>query len=396
MQKIAFGFLLLLIFTIPLERMDSMAIPGIGSLTRLIGFGTIAISIIYILVKKKTSEPPFVLWVMILFVVWSLLTYFWSINPAATVGRFVTNIQLLAMVWLLWELCKHKGEILTVFQVYIIGAYVAMSDMLISYFAGYADYYRISVQGGDPNWMTNYLAFGIPLAWYLIQRRKNDLLFIVNMVYIPLMVFCSILTASRGGMLTTLTALSIIPFSLVLLDRRKRIPVIVALIIIVVVGIIKFPQYAESLERNIERLTGTAQAIRDQDLSGRQDIYKEGLRKFSENSIAGIGAAGFRFAMEEHFGWRRASHNGYLSLGVETGLIGLLIFLGIFVVTFLPSFNYVGIERIFFIVMTLTILIALVPTNMEANKTVWLMLTFMILHSAYLYRDGRFVLVRRL
>jgi O-antigen ligase len=393
--KIAYGFLVFMVFTVPIDRMTVVAIPGIGTLTRIIGFTTVVIASVYILVKKKINELPIILTFMFIFILWGLITYIWSVNPSATLGRFVSNIQMLAMVWLLWQLCKTEKEILTVYQVYILGAYIAIIDMISTYYSGTSSI-RISADGANPNWMTIYFAFGIPVAWYLILKGKNGLLYIINLLYIPLVMFCAVLTASRGGMITVLTGLLIIPLSLPALNTRNKTAVVIGLIVIIGLGLFKFPQHAESLEQNIDRLAGTTEAIREQDLSGRQNIYRGGLRVFSENALFGVGSAGFRFAMMEYYGWARAAHNGYLSVGVDTGIIGLLLFLGIFVIVFLPSFHIPAIERVFYVGLLLTVMMGLMPANMESNKAVWLMLAFLTLPAAYILRNGRFVLVRRL
>jgi O-antigen ligase len=79
----------------------------------------------------------------------------------------------------------------------------------------------------------------------------------------------------------------------------------------------------------VERLTGTTS-------SGRAEIWKTGLVACTLHCATGSGLGTFEFAYNESFaltstahnaGFNRPAHDIYLSLAVETGFLGLTLFL---------------------------------------------------------------------
>src|SRR5215467_6341375 len=100
--KLAFCSLWLLVFAIPWE--DAITIPGFGTSARLIGAVTVVLGFIAILEKGSLRRPAIGHFMMALFVVSAAASYLWSLYPEGTLTQAVTYIQLLILVWLIWEL----------------------------------------------------------------------------------------------------------------------------------------------------------------------------------------------------------------------------------------------------------------------------------------------------
>jgi O-antigen ligase len=386
MRKVTFYFVFALVFTIPWQNI--VVFSGLGTVSRVIGFGAIAFALVIILTSKKISEVPLILILMVIYVFWNLSTYFWSVHPPATISRFITNIQLLAMVWLIWEVCKQKDNNIWIMQAYILGAYVAIVDMLITYFTGQAESFRIAATGFNPNWLAISFAIGIPMAWYLLKKLEGTIFNLINLLYIPLAIFCVILTASRGGLVTTLFACLIIPLTIISKDVIKKY--IYASIILLVIIIIPFfiPGSFSNIENNIDRLLGTRTMIEEGSLSYREVIWRAGFDVFSENSIIGVGSGGFRIAVEEYLPKGKAPHNAYLSVLVDSGIIGLLLFVSIYIIGLLPNLRLKSSEKIFYIILTCTMLIAFIPANLEANKVSWIVMAVLSSQTSYVIRNS--------
>jgi len=403
MKRIAFIFVWILVFSIPWQNI--VTIPGLGTFTRFIGFGAIAVAGIYILIKQNIKEPPLMLILMILFVVWSFLTWFWSINQGATISRTITNVQLLVMVWLIWEICDNRKEIYSIMQAYVLGAYVSIIDMISTFLTSPAGGIRIAATGFDQNELAATLAIGIPIAWYLFLRNQKGVLSWVNMAYILFALFGIILTASRGGLLIAAMALFIIPLTLFDLHKRARYIIIVFLAVVSFSSLLYLPEVYPKLEENVERLKGTPGEIREGTMANRRVIWNAGIQVYKDNPILGVGAHGYRFAVQgfgvdpstgvrvDYFHFARAPHNTYLSVLVDTGLIGFLLFATIFVIALIAALYSDKIAKKFYVVLFVVLLIALIPLGWEYNKSTWFILTLFLLNNALVIRDKKLKII---
>jgi O-antigen ligase len=393
MQRIAYYFLILLIFTIPWQAI--IIIPGLGTITRLIGIAAIGIGILIIIIDKKVTELPLPVLLMIIFIIWNIITYFWSIHPARTIGRVITYVQLFAMVWLVWNLCKNTKDIYVLMQTYLLGSYIAIIDMLITYYTGRSESFRITATGFDHNAVAISLAIGIPMSWYLLFKWKNKILYLLNFLYIPLSLFCVILTASRSGFITTIVACSIIPLSLFYVKSTHKYLVAVSLLIMVFIIPMFLTDHFSNLERNIMRLGETGDMIEGGALSYREVIWSAGFKVFSENTIIGVGAGGFSKAVEDILIVQRGAHNAYLSVLVDTGIIGLVVFISIIIIGLMPNLTIEKFDRLFYLILCVTLLVALIPLNWESHKVPWLVMILLTSHTTYVLRSKKIIQIYR-
>jgi len=120
------------------------------------------------------------------------------------------------------------------------------------------------------------------------------------------------------------------------------------------------------------------------------------MAAFQENPIIGVGSRGAAFAIEKQTNLLYATHNTYLSVLLDLGIIGFIIFLSILALSLMQILNLRGYHRICFIVMLLTLLIGIFPLSWEANKSVWYYFMLFSIYSAYIIRDRKIFLIKRL
>src|SRR6202790_3264645 len=99
--KIAFGALWLLVFAMPWE--DAITIPGFGTSVRLIGMVTLGLGVLAVVERGRVRRPALGHVIMALFAVLAVLSYLWSLFPEGTLIEAFSYVQLLTMVWLIWE-----------------------------------------------------------------------------------------------------------------------------------------------------------------------------------------------------------------------------------------------------------------------------------------------------
>src|SRR5215469_13374955 len=117
---VALWLLALFVFSVPLE--NSIVIPGIGTIGRIIGLIAFVAGIIAVVESGKFRTPIVPHLMMVLFVVWVCLSYFWTIGPEETTEEMISYVQLIAMVLLIWAEAPKPEQQQRLMRAYILGA----------------------------------------------------------------------------------------------------------------------------------------------------------------------------------------------------------------------------------------------------------------------------------
>ena len=102
LSKAAFTCLWCFILVVPWDALTDL--PIVGSLPRLVGIVASAVGGLYILARGRVRPLSWFHVLAVLFVLWTGASTFWSIDPEATRTRFLTYLQLVVLVWLIWEI----------------------------------------------------------------------------------------------------------------------------------------------------------------------------------------------------------------------------------------------------------------------------------------------------
>jgi hypothetical protein len=385
LERLAYWAVWLLAFTIPWER--AVAVPGVGAFARLLGVAALGLGLLALLQGGRLRKPSALLLGMIAFVCWVALSQHWSAERAAAVVRTETFVQLLVMVWLFWQLVRTTRDHYSLMQAYVLGAWVAAGWMLIAFATG-DQQGRYTLAESNPNWNALAIAIAIPMAWHLTLVARRRLAVAVNLCFIPAGVFAIALTASRGGFLVALLALSAIPLTYPSLPRGRKL----ALILLSPVALVAVVSLTP--EASVERLSRAQDEIREGSFSSRGVIWDAGLESIREHPMRGRGAGNFGRATEDSFGHPRSAHNAYISVAVELGLPGLILFLALLASAVLPLATLKGPERVAYAVLWATLLAALIPANWEYHKATWFVLALFasrrafVLHQTHAERHG--------
>lgn len=390
MTGAAYATVLVFVFLLPWER--NVTLPLVATLATPAGALAIALTILATARNSglRLRRPPLLLAVMLLLTLWSFMTYFWSVYPSGTLVRSMTYAQLTLMVWMLWQIGRERGRRLGIFQAYVLGGHAANVMVLVSFVRGVSD--RVSLNGtrysigsGDPNYLASAIALGIPLAWYLFTHGRGRWMRWINLLYIPSSLTVIGLAASRGGMLTALTALLVIPAMLFELRVWQRIGIVLALAALLPLAVSYVPQ------QNVERLLGTTTSVAQGDISGRYKIWSAGLEYLDGNLhtlVIGVGTLGFRYAVAPILGEVVAPHNSFLSVLVDNGLVGFGLFMTALLVAMLPYLRAPPGERNFGLVLWGALMVALLPLNWEQQKTLWFVLALLTLGRAVVLTES--------
>ena len=323
---LAYIFSWLFVFAVPWENV--VIFPGVGTVGKVAGIAAFGVTVVGVLLTAKVRKLASYHWVAFAYLCWVILSAFWGVNTycSPVYGcpvRIMINkyILVLTMVWVLWEATPTRSRLTNLFQAYVLGAYVAAGNTIYQYVVGASlakAYGRYAAENFDPNSLGMELALAFPMAWYLgsisssgFQRWLNRSYFLAGTVAI-------LLTGSRGAMLATIVALSVVPWTLTHVRRGVRIAAVVSMLAAGVLAIRFVP--AELFKR----LSTTSSEISEGGLNGRLEIWKAGIALVPARPLQGYGPAGWQLVISRRLGLP-GPHNTFLSILVDEGLIGLFL-----------------------------------------------------------------------
>jgi len=397
LPALAFAALWLFVFTVPWE--DSVLLPGIGTASRFAGLVAFAVGLASVARKGGVAlrRPAAFLLPFALLCVWTVLSIEWAPDRGDGIAYAATLVQLFLMSWLVWQQCRDATDRRRLMQAYVLGCYVSVASTVAQYlsgnaFAGSAQE-RFAAAGFNPNYLASTLALGIPLAWHLVLSGRSRVVALLNFLAIPAVLVAIVLTGSRGGLITAVLALSVVPLTYAKLGPRVQVAVVVGLALVGLAAYWLAPSFEESLPTGIERFAEIPEQLQSGDLTGRGRIWLAGVALFRYNPIVGVGSGGFAEAVRPYLGEARTAHNAFLNVAAQTGVIGLALFVATLAIVGLPFVVSLAGDRIVYLVLLATVALILMPSTLENGKQVWFTLSLAASRSAFVL--GRDVVASR-
>jgi O-antigen ligase len=244
---------------------------------------------------------------------------------------------------------------------------------------------RFSVtEDADPNDLAMTVALALPMAWFLGMTHPKPLVRWLCRAFLPVGLVVIGLTGSRGGMLAALVGLLIVPLTMTRLSPGRLAMAITALGLSGALAIAYIP------ERTMERLASTGTEVEDLSVGGRFKLWRAGVIAFTEKPVMGWGTSGFITAVRPMLGVRsQVAHNSFLSLLVEQGIIGFLLYMAMLAAAFSAVLKLPRLERRFALVLMATLGTTMMPLTWEDQKSVWLVLAILVGFSATYATTGR-------
>jgi|SRR6266480_366842 len=371
--KLAFTSLWLLLFAIPWE--DAITISGFGTSARLIGTGAVVLGFMAILEKGSLRRPAAGHFMMALFVISAAGSYLWSLYPEGTLTQTVTYIQLLVLVWLIWELAPTAEAQKRLMQAYILGTFVSGIDTIYMFLSHQeSSYQRYAGARLDANDLGLMMALSIPVSYCLLIQGKGLMAWVYRL-QLALAGTTVLLTASRGATLACLVALAIVPLTSARLTGRQRIGVLLTGSLLVT-GVLVFVPAT-----SWERLSTVPDALEHGTLSGRRVIWSAGWEIFREHPFLGIGSNAFRLVvcrvlaepirLDDPDSPAPPAHNTFLSVLVEQGVIGLAVFCALLGVLVLSMMALPSLPRKLWFVCLAVWLVGVSSLTWEMRKPTW-------------------------
>jgi O-antigen ligase len=370
MISLAYIALWIFVFSVPWERI--IVLPGLSIISRTAGALALGSALLAVVISGSVRRWHGLHIAALFFVIWAGFSLL-ALHIGGIPQKYWTYVQLFAMMWMIWELAPSEQRLVGLLTAYLSGAYVAAFATIFVYLTRAGAMRRWSAGGADPNDLAMSLALGLPVAWYLGMTSPRPLLRWVYRAYLPIALVVIGLTGSRGGLVATMVALLIVPLTMTKLSPGR---LVAAIVILGVSGALAVTYVPETL---FERFASTGTEVEDMRFGGRFKLWIAGLHAFTQRPVMGYGTAGFIGAITPELGrLSQVAHNSFLSVLVENGTVGLLLYLMFFVAVFLSILKLRSLKRRFALVLLATLMVAMLPLTWEDHKIVWFMLAALV------------------
>jgi O-antigen ligase len=369
MTSVAYAALWIFIFAVPWERL--VMLPGLAIVTRVTGAIALGLTLLAIVISGRVRRWRVFHTAALLFVIWTGFAV-WMLQMPTIPTKYFTFVQLFAVLWMMWELGSTVSRQRGLLAAYVLGASVPAIATILLYIRQAGVLRRFSAGGADPNSLGMTLALGVPIAWYLSLTARRPLSRWLWRAYLPLAMFGTVLTGSRGAMIAMMVGLLIIPLTTTLSPGR-----LVAAIALLALSGALIVAYAP--ERVVERLGTTGTSVESLSFGGRFTLWRAGIIAFGYRPMMGYGVGGFVRAITPQLGSRAlVAHNSFLSVMVEEGLVGLMFYLAMLWSVFSSIRRFPRFERRFALVLFATLITAMSPLEWEDNKVAWFVMAALI------------------
>ena len=283
--------------------------------------------------EELYTTRPVLLYLLALFLVWVVGSTIWAEDTSQVwfaVRGYGLNLLLFPIVY---SAVRSVRDLRIVLAVLVLGAFVAAVGGLLDppeTSGNYLDPGRAGGTLGDANELAAASVVGVVLAFGITATRISvgaRALLILAAGLALLSVFTSL---SRGGLVSLGAAL----VAAVFVSGRWRPRVALVAGLTLVGTVLYFGVVATTAQR--DRVTDVENS------SGRSDLWNVGLRMVEDHPLVGVGAGNFRVQSRDYLvapgtvGEDRwilsepvVTHNTFLQVAAELGLIGFVIFMSV-------------------------------------------------------------------
>jgi len=262
-------------------------------------------------------------------------------------------------------------------RAYVYGTLVSCGETMYRFTNHQYTYYgRFAAFGFDPNDLSLTLAMSIPISYYLFLRQRGwkSCFWILQ---ISVAILSGLLTASRMGALVMMLALSIVLVTLKNLSgaRRVALAAIAAFVIVGAISLIPSSSWKRLSTIGTEVKTGT--------LNSRTEIWAGGWSALESKPFAGVGAGAFADAVEPiisyfDMGHAFVAHNTFLSVLVELGTFGFILFLLLLATLAATVLKMEPLLRKTYVVTFLVWGVGVTTLTWEHRKPTWVLFTLIL------------------
>jgi O-antigen ligase len=282
------------------------------------------------------------------------------------------------MVWLIWELAFSDRRQTALLSAYVLGTFVSCFETIHNFLSGRtvaemtapgaADNsaeQRFAADGFNANEFALVLAISIPITFYLLSRKNRGFVQLLYWGQIVAAMTAILLTGSRGALMAA--AIGLLMYFNVLRNVHswQRYAAIFCAPLALTCAFIFVP------EGVLRRFSTIGSEITEGTFTKRTLIWTAGLDAFRDHALFGVGSGAFGASVMNRLDVSYAAHNTFLSVIVELGAIGALIFAALLANLFSSAARSTGAVRSLWLLLLATWCVGVFTTTWEQRKPTW-------------------------
>ncbi len=275
-----------------------------------------------------------------LIVTYFALSFFSLFNSEYAAFGSISITHLLKPVilfFLIFCVLDTEEKIIKFISIFLYAIFVDIFVSVLAFRGGVLGYRLISYFqgiGADTNEYGMHILMILPFLIFLVETKEKLSQKMFFVFYIIFCCYAMVRTYSRG---TTIAA--VVVFIMFVWIRRKNKKFIFVMIILLICLSLITPQ--KFWDRLGTITADSSQA--DGSINARLIALQHGIELFEENIFFGVGFGAFRYASMRIAGFgedtKHVAHNTYLEICVETGLINLIAFLMVILISIRICFS---------------------------------------------------------
>jgi len=325
------------VFSIPFESAVIGIVPGHLTIARMIGYVFVLVALLQPSLCFRSPPKGFWYFVAYLYVFVALGFVQESEFLRLTFSRLLMLIEMLMLFWLSYNMMRYQhvsNATLMILAVSctllaILLALAVGSEPAPPNSRGLADQERISAFGDDPNTTAGVLSLGTLALMGLAYGREKARWSVRMLTWVGLGVLASVIvfTGSRGSLVAVTIGLLALFLSgkgrapwprAQLSGVRLKVGLIIVIAMSLLIGI---SYYYEPAKKRWER------TFTEGSMAGRERIFPAALEMVFEKPLIGWGPTHHYYELGSRLGRPfRDTHNLYLWILTETGLVGAIPF----------------------------------------------------------------------
>ena len=324
------------------------------------------LGLIYVLYEKKDSLifkksirfKPFIF--LIGFIIWGLISYLYALNQDEVIVKTIRWVQLPLSLFILMNFFQNNYlhyvkaisigvSIILLFELYFTYSTYFQLTQYKPYDFSYA--YILKGATGNKNINAASLLIKIPFLIYLIYQFKNH---IVKYFLTIILIFTSYLVfilSSRSSIISFFIILTIVILKYIYLSAKNKTLIKDISYFLILSGLsFSLLLFAVNFSgNNSASIIKRASTINTEDTSTQQRLrfYQHSFDQLLENPLIGVGLGNWKiksidYDKEDVVGYTIPyhTHNDFLEISTELGIIGLTLYLLIFIFPFFDLFKY--------------------------------------------------------
>ena len=377
-----FAKLLMLVFVIAIPSENLVGkYEMFGSITRIFGIFAFTFTLMNIIARGYIYVIPKMFFLLVCYIVWSGATCFWSLDVTKTYQILLTNLQLLLMLWLFYQLIDTRRYLFCIMKAYILGCFLLCFIVIFNYhnnIISIEDAGRFTAGNYDPNYLAATMVIAIPMAWYIMSREYRLSNLVIYTGYIMFCLISIIITGSRGVLLAAIVALFPVSYSIFRMNIFKKLLVILMIALVMSSSVLFLPTEL------FDRFSTIGYEISQGDAAGRKELWKAGEKVFLNHTWLGVGDGAYSTAINKIIHTRNEAHQTFLGALAELGVIGAgMLFLFLLINICLIIMKFGSDERVLLICLIGTWCIVGCSLVVMLCKFTWLL--FSIIFAFFRY-----------